>query len=61
METVAFNPVSMLDRIKQAENFDDLSSLTREGFKYKYASKNTRSRWAKAAGTRKRELAKSDQ
>lgn len=53
---IKFNPVSLLDRIKQAETLDDLALLTLEGMQYEYASEKTRNRWWHVTRTRKIEL-----
>lgn len=44
MTTVEFNPVSMLDRIKNAKSSDELRSLAIEGNGYAYATEKTRRR-----------------
>jgi len=50
--------ISLLDRIKIANSNDELLELKTEGFGYKYASVNTRTKWKKASLSRKTELQK---
>ena len=52
-----FNPVSLMDRIKQASDTAELNSLLSEGDRYQYASPKTRRRWEKAVDRRSKELA----
>lgn len=58
--TTEFNPISLSDRIKNAESNDELLSLETEGNEYKYASDKTRRRWEKRIFVRQTELAKTD-
>lgn len=51
-----FKPVSLLERIKNAETTDKLISLIVEGSEYEHASPKTRGKWEKAAFARKRQL-----
>lgn len=53
-----FKSISMLNRIRQAENLDNLRVLTLEGLQYKYVSDKTRKRWNKATNIRQKELFK---
>lgn len=53
---VDFKPVSLLERIKQAESDKELQDLLQEGAGYEYASHKTRGRWEKAVVARKRTL-----
>lgn len=55
---IEFKPVSLLDRIRQANSNDELLSLEKEGFGYQYASINTRGKWKKASLTRKAQILK---
>lgn len=41
---IEFNPISLSDRIKNAESNDELWSLEMEGHGYRYASDKTRHR-----------------
>jgi len=53
-----FHPVSMCDRIKNAESASELTDLMTEGAAFEFASDKTRQRWIKAANLRKKELSK---
>lgn len=54
---IKFKPTSMLERIKKANNTDELVTLIRESRKYIYASEKTCRKWGKAARARAGELA----
>ncbi len=51
-----FNPVSLLERIKTAENIEELARLNVEGVGYEFATDKTRRKWARATATRQKEL-----
>jgi len=57
MTTTEFNPVSMLDRIKEAKSNDELLALAVEADGYVYASDKTRRKWDRTTQTRKAQLA----
>ena len=54
--TVEFKPVSMLERIKNAETLTELSLLAEESAGYEHASPKTRGKWDKAGHVRKAQL-----
>ena len=56
--TVEFKPVSLLERIKNAETVEELSILSKEGFVYEHAASKTRGKWSKASCIRKAQLLK---
>lgn len=53
-----FNPISLLERIKNSESNEELLALTIEGNGYIFASDKTRRRWDKASASRKSQLTK---
>ncbi len=57
-ETVEFNQVSLLERIKNAESNKELLMLINEGNGYKFASDKTKRRWMKATARRTLDLKK---
>lgn len=56
ISAIEFNQVSLLERIKNAENNEELLMLTDEGNEYYFASDKTRRRWKKAIARRTLDL-----
>lgn len=56
ISTAEFNPISLLERIKNAENNEELLVLIIEGDGYRFASDKTRRRWVRAASSRESQL-----